>query len=472
MVVIFFPATKDSGRSHDAIARAVDQHEAGAALAAAAAEARADQAEIVAQHVEQRRVRRRGDVRSAAVDVQTSRIAVQTRAGENGKSRWWMPSGRSASSTAFAIAGTAPTVPASPAPLTPSRLVGEGTRWSYSSTRVWSSGARHRVVHEGAGEQLAARGRTPLLAERLADALRDAAVQLALEQRVVHDAAAVVDADVAQHARPCRSPGRSRPRRRARRSETRPAAACGPACRARCRASRDLFIVTETSVPFTRNRRRRTPGRRGDTSRSFAASSVRLPDHFLGGRGERAAVLHRRARADRAAAGQRRAVRIARPQRDRFRREAEDLADDLRVAPSRAPARSSPTREASALPDSPNLITASSFGTAPAPEGSTNMAQPMPRSLPFALEAFVWIRRCPVRIFDRLLEQRREIAAVVGRAGRRLVREAPPSGSGCAGAARSGRCRSGAPLRRPGARPGRTRSAGRRRGRRWSTWCW
>ena len=41
-----------------------------------------------------------------------------------------MPSGRSASITAFATAGSAPVVPASPAPFTPSGLLGEGTEWS------------------------------------------------------------------------------------------------------------------------------------------------------------------------------------------------------------------------------------------------------------------------------------------------------------------------------------------------------
>ena len=58
MVVTFLPPTKDTrqiARSHRA---AVDQHEARAALAAAAAEARAGEAEVVAQDVEERRVRR------------------------------------------------------------------------------------------------------------------------------------------------------------------------------------------------------------------------------------------------------------------------------------------------------------------------------------------------------------------------------------------------------------------------------
>jgi hypothetical protein len=41
-----------------------------------------------------------------------------------------MPSGRSASITALATAGSAPVVPASPAPFAPSGLLGEGTEWS------------------------------------------------------------------------------------------------------------------------------------------------------------------------------------------------------------------------------------------------------------------------------------------------------------------------------------------------------
>jgi hypothetical protein len=35
--------------------------------------------------------------------------------------------------TAFATAGSAPVVPASPAPFTPSGLVGDGTEWSYKA---------------------------------------------------------------------------------------------------------------------------------------------------------------------------------------------------------------------------------------------------------------------------------------------------------------------------------------------------
>ena len=66
-------ARSDSGVMHDRIADAVDDHRARAALAEPAAEARALQAEIVAQDVEQRR--RRLDVHRVrgAVDLQCDR---------------------------------------------------------------------------------------------------------------------------------------------------------------------------------------------------------------------------------------------------------------------------------------------------------------------------------------------------------------------------------------------------------------
>src|SRR5207247_5831371 len=53
-------------------------------------------------------------------------IARQTVSAVSGKSRWRIPSGDSASMTAFAIAGVAPIVPASPTPLIPMGLLGEG----------------------------------------------------------------------------------------------------------------------------------------------------------------------------------------------------------------------------------------------------------------------------------------------------------------------------------------------------------
>src|SRR5687767_5045555 len=54
-------------------------------------------------------------------------MARQTRSGVAGISMWRMPRWASASTSAFATAGMAPTQPASPAPLTPSGLVLVGT---------------------------------------------------------------------------------------------------------------------------------------------------------------------------------------------------------------------------------------------------------------------------------------------------------------------------------------------------------
>src|SRR5258706_4161199 len=60
--------------------------------------------------------------------------------------------------------------------------------------------AGYFVIHERAREKLA-RGRLVdrVLAHRLPDALRDAAVQLAVEQDVVDDAAAIIDRGVTQN---------------------------------------------------------------------------------------------------------------------------------------------------------------------------------------------------------------------------------------------------------------------------------
>src|SRR6059036_1456671 len=57
---------------------------------------------------------------------------------------------------------------------------------------------RHQEVHEGRGERLAAVVVDDALVERAADALRDPAADLALDDRRVHERAAVVLHDVAQ----------------------------------------------------------------------------------------------------------------------------------------------------------------------------------------------------------------------------------------------------------------------------------
>ena len=60
-------------------------------------------------------------------------------------------------------------------------------------------GARHRVVHERAGEQLAFVVVDRMLHQRLADALHHAAVELALDDHRIDDGAEIVDRRVSHH---------------------------------------------------------------------------------------------------------------------------------------------------------------------------------------------------------------------------------------------------------------------------------
>ena len=96
--------------------------------------------------------------------------------------------------TALMTAAGAPIAPASPQPLTPSGL------WVQSVPCVATVkfgrivGARHAVVHERAGEKLAALAVVAaFLEERLADPLRQPAMDLALDDHRIDDAAEIVD---------------------------------------------------------------------------------------------------------------------------------------------------------------------------------------------------------------------------------------------------------------------------------------
>ena len=62
-----------------------------------------------------------------------------------------------------------------------------------------SSGARQRVVGEAAGDRLAVLVVDDVLEQRLADALHDAAMALALDQQRIDDRAEVVDHGVLHH---------------------------------------------------------------------------------------------------------------------------------------------------------------------------------------------------------------------------------------------------------------------------------
>ena len=139
--------------------------------------------------------------------------AAHIRAGVAGMSMCSTPSERSASTTAFITAGGAPIAPDSPTPLMPSGLVLHGTLLNCVVSVAHVVGARHRVVHVAAGQQLAAVAVVDhVLHQRLADALRDAALDLAFADHRVDGAPAVVDDGVAVDRRLRRSPDRARPR--------------------------------------------------------------------------------------------------------------------------------------------------------------------------------------------------------------------------------------------------------------------
>ena len=121
------------------------------------------------------------------------RSARHTVSGVIGKVMSRTPRCHSASITALPIAAGAPIVPLSLPPLTPSGLLGAGV----AMKAVWndgrSRGARHGVIHEACRQELAGLAVVDdLLHQRLADALRQAAVHLPLDDhRIDHDAAIV-----------------------------------------------------------------------------------------------------------------------------------------------------------------------------------------------------------------------------------------------------------------------------------------
>ncbi len=96
-------------------------------------------------------------------------------------------------------AGAAPIVPASPMPLTPSGLVGDGRDGVAGGDRRHVAGGGDHVVGEGRGLQVAVGVVDGFFEQRLGDALDDAAVHLAVDDQRVDLDAAVVDRDVLQH---------------------------------------------------------------------------------------------------------------------------------------------------------------------------------------------------------------------------------------------------------------------------------
>ena len=126
-------------------------------------------------------------------------IACHTRCGVAGIWMLRTPSGHSASMIAFITVGVEPTAPDSPTPLAPSGLVLAGTLSSSALLKVGKVvGARHGVVHERAGDELAGFAIVDIfLEQRLADALGAAALDLAEHDRPMQRPADIVDGGVA-----------------------------------------------------------------------------------------------------------------------------------------------------------------------------------------------------------------------------------------------------------------------------------
>ncbi len=92
----------------------------------------------------------------------------------------------------------APTLPASPAPLVPSGLVLVGTGLALDIDVAQVMRARHGVIHERGRDQLArCSSKLDVFHQDLADALRDAAMDLAVQQQRIEHGADIVDHAIA-----------------------------------------------------------------------------------------------------------------------------------------------------------------------------------------------------------------------------------------------------------------------------------
>ena len=140
--------------------------------------------------------------------------AAQTACGVAGMA---MSSWPSASVMALITAGGAAMAPASPQPLMPSGLDGQRRLGHADLERRQVVGPRHAVVHVARRHELAVLVVDRAFQQRLADALGDAAMHLALDDHRVDELAEIVDRRPARDLGDARSRGRSRPRRCARR---------------------------------------------------------------------------------------------------------------------------------------------------------------------------------------------------------------------------------------------------------------
>ena len=102
------------------------------------------------------------------------------------------PNGVSASSTAEMIAAAAGMVPTSPTPFTPSGLSGEGVSLIERRQHRQLGRGRQQVVREGGGERLAAVVVAHPFEQRVADPVRDAAMDLAVDDHRIDQVSGIL----------------------------------------------------------------------------------------------------------------------------------------------------------------------------------------------------------------------------------------------------------------------------------------
>ena len=138
---------------------------------------------------------------TASITLLVSRDSnANSRAGVTGYSSIRTPNGDSAFSIAEMIAPAAGTQPDLPTPLTPSGLSGEGIFGQLHLDPRHVGRARQQIVGKGGGDGLRLFVVAHPFEQRVADRVRDAADELALDDHRIDDAAAVVDHDIAQDA--------------------------------------------------------------------------------------------------------------------------------------------------------------------------------------------------------------------------------------------------------------------------------
>ena len=103
--------------------------------------------------------------------------------GRSIMSMCFTPNSLSASTAAATMHGVEPSVPASPTPFAPSGFTGVGVTVLCELEAREVDRARHRIVHERAGQQLTVFVVDRFFDHRLADSLGQAAVNLAFDDQ-------------------------------------------------------------------------------------------------------------------------------------------------------------------------------------------------------------------------------------------------------------------------------------------------